>query len=106
MILVGDAAHALPPHKGEGVSQGIEDVFVLARVLEAGVDLARYEKRRQPRVEKLREAIKRDRKERERGPWGMWLFEWSFGGFLKLANVFGSRWSNNTFGYDPDLISI
>lgn len=33
MVLVGDAAHAMTPHMGAGVGQGIEDVFLLARLL-------------------------------------------------------------------------
>jgi hypothetical protein len=72
--------------------------------MEMGVELGRYEKVRKLRVEKLSETMKRERKERERGHWKMWLFEWAFWGFLKVANVFGSRWSKDTFGYDPDLI--
>ncbi|ETN43911.1 uncharacterized protein HMPREF1541_11042 [Cyphellophora europaea CBS 101466] len=34
VIIMGDAAHALPPSSGQGVNQTLEDVYVLTRVLE------------------------------------------------------------------------
>ncbi|KAJ7491257.1 FAD/NAD-P-binding domain-containing protein [Mycena latifolia] len=33
IALVGDAAHAMPPHLGSGVGQGFEDVFILCELL-------------------------------------------------------------------------
>jgi len=69
VVLVGDAAHALPPDKGQGFSQAMEDVFVLARVIENEADLSRYEQIRKPRVEKLREVIRREKI-------GTWAFGW------------------------------
>ena len=44
VILIGDAAHALPPkYPGQGLSQAIEDVFVLnSLVLECDKPLVRY----------------------------------------------------------------
>jgi len=54
VVLVGDAAHAAPPHMGEGGSMALEDAVVLAESLAAGpVDAAleEFEKRRRPRVE-------------------------------------------------------
>lgn len=50
-VLIGDAAHALPPNKRQRVSQAIENVFVLVRVIEAGSELERYAGVRTPRVE-------------------------------------------------------
>jgi FAD-dependent urate hydroxylase len=54
VVLVGDAAHAAPPHMGEGGSMAIEDALVLAEVLrDAGTiegALDAYEARRRPRV--------------------------------------------------------
>lgn len=107
VILVGDAAHALPPDKGQGFSQAMEDVFVLARVIEKGAELSQYEEIRKPRVEKLREVIRRDKKDRaDTGPWMAWFRDWSVWFFLKVLGLVGSRWANSTFGYDPDAAAI
>ncbi|KAK4617800.1 6-methylsalicylic acid decarboxylase atA [Fulvia fulva] len=37
VILIGDGAHAMPPHQGQGASQAVEDAYVLAEVL-ASID--------------------------------------------------------------------
>lgn len=34
-LLLGDAAHAMQPHTGQGVSMAVEDVFLLANLLGA-----------------------------------------------------------------------
>jgi 2-polyprenyl-6-methoxyphenol hydroxylase-like FAD-dependent oxidoreductase len=110
VVLIGDAAHALPPNKGQGVSQAIEDVFVLARVVEQGRVLERYAEIRKPRVEKLREEFVMQRKEEERGPWAQWFRMWAFWGFLKVTSWW--RWVSGWdpfavgFGYDPDEVEI
>ncbi|CAK1357989.1 unnamed protein product [Cercospora beticola] len=33
VLLIGDAAHSMPPHQGAGASQAIEDAYVLSEVL-------------------------------------------------------------------------
>lgn len=62
-LLLGDAAHAMPPHVGQGTSMALEDVFMLSRLLEAYVEtkelseiFAVYEEKRRPRVEALSES--------------------------------------------------
>ena len=55
-VLIGDAAHAMLPHQGQGANQAIEDAVALARLLaEGGPDdyrraFDRYEKLRIPRT--------------------------------------------------------
>jgi len=34
VVIMGDAAHALPPSSGQGVNQTLEDVYALTRLLE------------------------------------------------------------------------
>jgi 2-polyprenyl-6-methoxyphenol hydroxylase-like FAD-dependent oxidoreductase len=57
MVLVGDAAHAMRPHLGQGGCQGLEDAAVLAAFADGADDLAaafaRYAAFRQPRVKPL-----------------------------------------------------
>ena len=59
VILIGDAAHAAPPHMGEGGSLAIEDALVLAEVLRAADTVEQaldaYVTRRRPRVEWVQE---------------------------------------------------
>jgi 2-polyprenyl-6-methoxyphenol hydroxylase-like FAD-dependent oxidoreductase len=59
VVLIGDAAHAAPPHMGEGGSMAIEDAVVLAEVLRS-VDtvegaLEAYVARRRPRADWVQE---------------------------------------------------
>ncbi|KAJ5716917.1 hypothetical protein N7488_002563 [Penicillium malachiteum] len=56
--LLGDAAHAMQPHLGQGTSMALENVFLLSRLLESGPaqldeSFRRYEEIRRPRVEKI-----------------------------------------------------
>jgi 2-polyprenyl-6-methoxyphenol hydroxylase-like FAD-dependent oxidoreductase len=59
VVLIGDAAHAAPPHMGEGGAMAMEDAVVLAAALrsEATVEAALelYEERRRPRAEWVQE---------------------------------------------------
>jgi 2-polyprenyl-6-methoxyphenol hydroxylase-like FAD-dependent oxidoreductase len=59
-LLLGDAAHAMQPHSGQGVSMALEDAFLLSRLLEASsptVSLStlfeKFYSIRRPRVEKF-----------------------------------------------------
>ncbi|KAL5356586.1 hypothetical protein BJX96DRAFT_162564 [Aspergillus floccosus] len=57
-LLMGDAAHAMQPHAGQGTSMALEDVFLLSRLLEGSTrplqELFRdYETIRRPRVEAI-----------------------------------------------------
>jgi len=59
IVLIGDAAHAMLPHQGQGANQTIEDAVLLADLLaDAGRDdiggaLARYEAVRRPRTRRV-----------------------------------------------------
>jgi salicylate hydroxylase len=62
VTLLGDAAHAMLPHQGQGAVQSIEDAVVLARCLEhaepetVGPWLDLYQRVRQPRTERVQAA--------------------------------------------------
>ena len=59
VVLIGDAAHAGPPHMGEGGCMAMEDALVLAEALGTAEDLdaalAAYTARRQPRTNWVQE---------------------------------------------------
>jgi salicylate hydroxylase len=55
VTLVGDAAHPMQPHAGQGSNQAIEDVYLLTQLLtrddlEVGAALRQYELARRPRT--------------------------------------------------------
>ena len=54
VVLIGDAAHASPPHMGQGGAMAIEDAIVLAELLRAADTIedaiARFQTRRKPRA--------------------------------------------------------
>src|SRR5699024_6694062 len=63
VIIVGDAAHAIPPSAGQGINQAFEDVYMLALLLgRKGVDMAEalsfWQNYRQERVNRIVELNK------------------------------------------------
>jgi salicylate hydroxylase len=60
VVLLGDAAHAMLPHQGQGANQAIEDAAVLAAELEGATDipaaLRRYADRRRARTRQVQAA--------------------------------------------------
>ncbi|KAK4899485.1 hypothetical protein LTR27_003218 [Elasticomyces elasticus] len=64
VCLIGDAAHAMPPHAGSGAGQAMEDAYVMAEVLSSAAEfdpteahvaaaLSAYEAVRRPRYERV-----------------------------------------------------
>jgi 2-polyprenyl-6-methoxyphenol hydroxylase-like FAD-dependent oxidoreductase len=57
VVLIGDAAHGMVPHQGQGANQTIEDAIVLADAVSATGDhasaLARYAERRRKRTARV-----------------------------------------------------
>lgn len=57
--LIGDAAHAVAPHSGQGASMALQDAQLLAKLLResqsAAVDrvFAEFERQRRPRTDKV-----------------------------------------------------
>lgn len=77
-VLVGDAAHAMPPNLGQGANSALVDVAVLLDELRRADDLpsafARYQARRQPAVARVTQAAARlGRLAEITHPAGRWL---------------------------------
>ncbi|MDA3647923.1 FAD-dependent monooxygenase [Saccharopolyspora indica] len=62
ITMVGDAAHVVPPRVGMGLSQALEDAWVLSRTLSGGGDVVAqirgYEQARIRRVHKMQKAAR------------------------------------------------
>ncbi|KAI6045034.1 FAD/NAD(P)-binding domain-containing protein [Pisolithus marmoratus] len=109
-VLIGDAAHAMPPHSGQGASQALEDAAYLAHLLRqyfcqlpdsATADLHSvldtFQKERQPRVDEIvDEANRRGDMKRETSRVGMFVRKW----VMRVIFFFMTqRWMDRWFGY-------
>lgn len=78
-VLIGDAAHAVAPHSGQGASMALEDAMTLARLLrdQGAADpsgaLAAFEAERRARVERVVAYSRRIGAMKRRGPVGTFL---------------------------------
>jgi 2-polyprenyl-6-methoxyphenol hydroxylase-like FAD-dependent oxidoreductase len=73
VVLMGDAAHAVGPHAGQGASMAMEDALVLAACLEAEQDhetaFRRYEKLRRDRIELVVRLTARNSSQKQANGW-------------------------------------
>ncbi|ETS80717.1 hypothetical protein PFICI_08246 [Pestalotiopsis fici W106-1] len=90
-LILGDAAHAMPPHASQGVSMAIEDIFLLSKALQNDLplhgSLQAFEKKRKIRTEEMLRTAERNGTIREKVPqWrlkaneffmrgGLWVYE-------------------------------
>ena len=73
-VLIGDAAHAVAPHSGQGASMALEDAMLLARMLRDfnGTDvqevLCAFEEQRRPRTDKVIAMGRKNARQKEEMP--------------------------------------
>ncbi len=100
VCLIGDAAHATPPHNGHGASMALEDAIVLAKCLRDIPDLERafeqFEELRTERVEKVSTQARRIGKQKTMtSPVKRWVRDRMLPVFLR----FGTDSMDWLFGY-------
>ncbi len=105
VLLIGDAAHCIPPYSGQGSAQAFEDAGYLARLLNEPTALAygyaaafkHFEKVRKQRFQHVRELTAKSGKTRETTSKFMWTMKkylmWLYfrrheGGYLRDGRIY------------------
>ncbi|KFY73405.1 hypothetical protein V499_06509 [Pseudogymnoascus sp. VKM F-103] len=94
-LLIGDAAHAMQPHAGQGISMALEDGFLLARLLKdtsrsLNDVYERFDQIRRPRVDEIYWLAARNMQIRKRtGLWGLWFKELGIWAYFKTTRILG-----------------
>jgi 2-polyprenyl-6-methoxyphenol hydroxylase-like FAD-dependent oxidoreductase len=102
VVVVGDAAHAMAPHAGQGASLAIEDAIILARCLRdlpaAESAFTRYQAFRQERVERIGREARRTGARKIPGPVGRVFRNVLLPVFLRL----GEKAAREAYAYRID----
>ncbi|PSN61797.1 FAD binding domain protein [Corynespora cassiicola Philippines] len=94
-LIIGDAAHAMPPHASQGVSMALEDVFLFSKLLDTGHSsiqeaLKAYEQKRKARTEQMLKTAEQNGGVRKKAtPWGLWAKEIAIMGGLWALKATG-----------------
>ncbi|KAB2098642.1 hypothetical protein AG0111_0g13124 [Alternaria gaisen] len=87
-LIIGDAAHAMPPHASQGVSMALEDAFLFSKLLGSHYSsiedaLQVYEKKRKARTAEMLKTTERNGTIRKKkGAWELWANEIAISGGL------------------------
>ncbi|KAJ5131985.1 hypothetical protein N7448_006143 [Penicillium atrosanguineum] len=103
VLLMGDAAHAVQPHAGQGVALALEDVLLLSGLLAQyqagdcttlGEVFGRFDRLRRPRIQRINEvALRNGRMRRNQSPWSVWCKEWYMWIMLHVNRFWGMSMS-------------
>ena len=99
VIIIGDAAHAIPPSGGQGAVMAFEDAETLAYALSKPVEgrpemLQKWQTHRLERVDRITEFTARSGNSRKTwSPMIQWVKEWMImGTFYFMSNLNWSAW--------------
>ncbi|KIW05069.1 uncharacterized protein PV09_04223 [Verruconis gallopava] len=111
-LLIGDAAHAMPPHASQGVSMASEDVIMLSKLLRDFSHLPytrifeRYEEKRRPRTEKFLTTAQRNGTVRKKvSPIKLRFYEyavWAALGLYRMSGIGKLGINQKDLVYDPE----
>ena len=103
VCLVGDSAHAMTPHAGQGASLALESSIVLAKCMrdipETQKAFAKYQQLRKPRVEKM---VLLARKQGKFSTMQNPMMKWFRAKFLSYMAKHGSSQFDEIYGYRVD----
>lgn len=97
VLIIGDAAHAMPPHASQGFSMALEDVFLFSNLLHSknltlDSAISIYETRRRRRIEEmLKTAETRGSVRKKTSPRRLRFNEFMLAGGLMIYNTFGLK---------------
>jgi 2-polyprenyl-6-methoxyphenol hydroxylase-like FAD-dependent oxidoreductase len=98
-VLIGDAAHAVAPHSGQGASMALEDAMFLAKLLRESqggpLDLVfgEFERQRRPRTDKVIAMGRRNGRSKElMSPTEFWIQQQMIRIFVPLISVKKQDW--------------
>ncbi|KAH6628958.1 hypothetical protein C7974DRAFT_463192 [Boeremia exigua] len=94
-LIIGDAAHAMPPHASQGVSMALEDAFLFSKLLDSQYNsiedaLQVYVEKRKARTEDMLKTTESNGSiRRKKGAWELWANERAISGGLWVYNMAG-----------------
>lgn len=102
VALIGDAAHAVAPHSGQGASMALEDAMLMAKMLrDSGGDgvervFAEFEQKRRPRTDRVIAAGRRQGQRKEKmPPFQYWMQQQMMRIFIPLFGIKDMKWLLN-----------
>jgi 2-polyprenyl-6-methoxyphenol hydroxylase-like FAD-dependent oxidoreductase len=98
-VLIGDAAHAVAPHSGQGASMALEDAQFLARLLRdsqgttLGTAFGQFEQTRRSRTDKVIALGRRNGQRKEQmSPFAYWIQQQMIRIFVPLTRARRQEW--------------